>query len=475
MNEKKDNTKKEYFKRINKVINYIEQNLDSELNLKDLSKKALFSSFHFHRIFTAVVGETLNSFIIRKRIERIASVLAVGSDESLIDLALKYGFSNASSFSRSFRKFYGVSPTEFKETGKTNFSKIGKGQITYGQYLSSINNILKWINMNAQIEIKELPEINLAGIMHIGEPDKIIRTYEKLFKWATSNEISKSFNFKALTIYHDNPRITDLKKLRQSACVTVDGEYTPEGEIVKIVIQKGKYAVGRFEIKPGSFQKAWNRMCVWVIENGHKFRDGDYFEVYNNDYRNHPEQKFIVDICIPVDAGKGKKSEDEIHTKSLNEYKEDYKQQIEIGDIQKAYKGILDFMKKLRTYFLRTYPAGYFIGSVYSGDMTITYFPFTPEVLKEQKLKIAIVFNHQEMRFEIWLAGQNKLIQKKYWEMFMDSDWNKYHITDNIDKSFSIVDNILVDNPDFDDKDSLREKIEAGAMEFIDEIKEVLK
>lgn len=147
--------------------------------------------------------------------------------------------------------------------------------------------------------------------------------------------------------------------------------------------------------------------------------------------------------------------------------------QIEIDNSLKAYKVILDFMKKLRTYFDNTYPAEYYTGSVYSGD--ITYFPFTPEILKEQKLKIAIVFNHKEMRFEIWLAGQNKQIQKKYWEIFKDSDWNKYHVPENIDKSFSIVDNILVNQPDFNDSDFLREKIEEGVMEFIDEIKEILK
>lgn len=475
MSEKTDNTKKEYFKRINKVISYIEKNLDSGLNLEDLSEKAFFSSFHFHRIFTAIVGETPNSFIIRKRIERIASVIAVGTNEPLIDIALKYGFNNGASFSRSFRKFYGISPTEFKENQELKYSKIGKGQITYGQYLGSINNILKWMNMNAHIEVKEMPEINLAGIMHIGEPQEISNTYERLFKWVACKGISKANNFKALTIYHDNPRITDMKRLRQSACVTADMEFNAESDIVKMVIPKGNYAVGRFEIKPQLFQKAWDSMCVWVIENGHKFREGDYFEVYNNDYKTHPEQKFIVDICIPVETVKRTSTENGTYNKSLNEYKEDYKQQIEIGNIQKAYKGISTFMKQLRNYFKNSYPAGYTVGSVYSGEMTITYFPFTPGVLKEQKLKIAIVFNHQEMRFEVWLAGQNKQIQRKYWEVFKDSDWNKYHVPANIDKSFSIVDNILINDPDFNNLDFLREQIEDGVMEFINEIKDALK
>jgi DNA gyrase inhibitor GyrI/AraC-like DNA-binding protein len=467
-----NDTKQEYFKRINNVISYIEKNLDKDLHLDDLSKKAFFSSFHFHRIFSAIVGETLNALIIRKRIERIASIIAVGTNETLVDLAYKYGFSSASSFSRSFKKFYGISPTDFKEKRKNYNSKIGKGSISFKQYICSIDNILNWLNMNAQIEVKELAEIKLAGIMHIGKPDKIGNTYERLFKWAYSKGITNTLDFKAITIYHDNPRITETSKVRQSACITIHSDFSVDNDIVKHVIQKGKFAVGHFEITPVQFQKAWESMCVWVIENGHMFRDGDYFEIYHNDYRTHPEQKFIVDICIPIGTGKNKN----VHPdKSLNEYKKDYKLQIEIGNIPKAYKGLMGFMKNLRTYFINNYTVDYVIGSIYSGDMTITYFPFTPKTLKEQKLKIAIVFNHQKVRFEIWLAGQNKQIQKKYWEIFKGSDWNKYHIPSTIDDGFSIVDNVLIENPNFDNLEILTEQIETRAMEFIKEIKKVLE
>lgn len=467
-----NDTKQEYFKRINNVISYIEKNLDKDLHLDDLSKKAFFSSFHFHRIFSAIVGETLNALIIRKRIERIASIIAVGTNETLVDLAYKYGFNSASSFSRAFKKFYGISPTDFKEKRKNYYSKIGKGSISFEQYICSIDNILNWLNMNAQIEVKELAKIKLAGIMHIGKPDKIGNTYERLFKWAYSKGITNTLNFKAITIYHDNPRITETSKVRQSACITTHSDFSVNNDIVKHVIQKGKFAVGHFEITPVQFQKAWESMCAWVIEKGHMFRDGDYFEIYHNDYRTHPEQKFIVDICIPIETEKNKN----VHPdKSLNEYKKDYKRQIEIGNIPKAYKGLMSFMKNLRTYFVNNFTVDYVIGSIYSGDMTITYFPFTPKTLKEQKLKIAIVFNHQKVRFEIWLAGQNKQIQKKYWEIFKGSDWNKYHIPSTIDDGFSIVDNVLIENPNFDNLEILTEQIETRAIEFIKEIKKVLE
>ncbi len=136
---------------------------------------------------------------------------------------------------------------------------------------------------------------------------------------------------------------------------------------------------------------------------------------------------------------------------------------------------LLSFMKGLKAHLTHTYKVGYIVGSVYSNDATITYFPFTPIVLKVQKLKIAIVYNHPDNRFEVWLAGQNKTIQKKYWTLFKESDWNTYHIPSSVEAGFSIVDTVLVDHPDFNNPAVLTEQIETGVTAFIDEITTALK
>ena len=158
----------------------------------------------------------------------------------------------------------------------------------------------------------------------------------------------------------------------------------------------------------------------------------------------------------------------------LNDHLKEYKKQIEIGHIQKAYRGLMEYIMALRTRFLNEYPDRYIVGGVYPGYMDITYFPFTPKSLKRHKLKIAIVFNHVNFRFEIWLAGQNRQIQKKYWEIFKGSDWNKYNIPETTTEGFSIVDHILVESPDFDDLEALTQQIESEAMKFIREITKVL-
>ena len=88
----------------------------------------------------------------------------------------------------------------------------------------------------------------------------------------------------------------------------------------------------------------------------------------------------------------------------------------------------------------------------------MTYFSFFPKSIKLRKLKIAIVFIHDAFRFEVWLAGYNKQVQSKYWKLFKESDWNKYHIVSTTKGVDSIIEYILVDNPDFSDLATLTKK-----------------
>ena len=160
--------------------------------------------------------------------------------------------------------------------------------------------------------------------------------------------------------------------------------------------------------------------------------------------------------------------------KSLNDYISDYKVQLEKGSIQKAYKGLIEYIMSLRNHFINQYSNDFVAGNLYQGYMDITFFTFTPISLKNQKLKILIVFNHEKTQFEVWLSAQNKKIREKYWNIFKGSDWNKYNMPSTADEGFSIIDNILISNPDFDNPDSLTELIETKALSFIKDISDAL-
>lgn len=158
----------------------------------------------------------------------------------------------------------------------------------------------------------------------------------------------------------------------------------------------------------------------------------------------------------------------------FHEYVNEYKKQLEKGVVQKAYKGLMEYVMALRTHFKNKYPDYFVSGSIYYGYMDMTYFSFFPNSLKDRKLKIAIVFIHETCRFEVWLAGYNKQLQSKYWKLFKGSGWNKYHVVSTTKGADSIVEHILVDDPDFRDLDTLTKQIEKTTLKFIKDVESFL-
>ncbi len=103
----------DYVKRVNCAIDHIVSNLALPLSLEEVSEVAGFSRFHFHRVFKALVGEALNQFVKRQRLERALYLMSHAPKRSLTEVALDCGFSSSSDFSRSFKQRYGASPRVF--------------------------------------------------------------------------------------------------------------------------------------------------------------------------------------------------------------------------------------------------------------------------------------------------------------------------------------------------------------------------
>ena len=142
----------------------------------------------------------------------------------------------------------------------------------------------------------------------------------------------------------------------------------------------------------------------------------------------------------------------------FHEYMNEYKKQLQKGVIQKAYKGLMEYIMDLRTHLQHKYPE-YFVSAIYYGYMDMTYFSFTSRTLKERKLKAAIVFIHDAFRFEVWLAGVNKSVQDKYWKLFKESGWDKYRLVPSTKGADFIIEHVLVEDPDFSDLDVLTKRL----------------
>ncbi|RKU67429.1 AraC family transcriptional regulator [Parabacteroides sp. AF17-3] len=303
----------DYLSRINSVILYIEKNLDKVLSLDVVSRHANFSPFHFHRIFTALIGETLADFVLRLRTEKAAKLLQEDKNIPIVEIAYKCGFTNQTSFSRAFRKSFSMTAHEFRKKEKAVFSSnkqfynsLGKlierteSTIKHQQPASSILEKISFIQ-NANIQIKWMPNFNVAYISYIGDFYEIENAYITLFDWAKQNQVLDVSDCRLFTIYHDDSAVTKLEKNRQSVGITMSNNIKVKGKIGKLTISEGKYLVGYFELLGSEYDKAWNTMYLTVMNKGYKFRDAYLYEMYeakDNDLFSEP---YKVYMCLPIE------------------------------------------------------------------------------------------------------------------------------------------------------------------------------
>ena len=152
--------------------------------------------------------------------------------------------------------------------------------------------------------------------------------------------------------------------------------------------------------------------------------------------------------------------------KNLNYFVSAYKELLKNGEVQVAYAELVKYVQKLKTAFSKDLGDTYSVGNVFQGYMDYTYFYLSNDFLKDKKLKLGLVFNHNHVRFEAWLLGQTKDVQEKYWKLLKNTKW----INGSEMPQYSIFEVRLVDNPDFDDLDTLTESIKNKLVSVAEDI-----
>lgn len=106
----------EWIECLNNAINYIEEHLEDEIDYEQIAKIACCSTFHFQRMFSYMVNVPLSEYIRRRRMT-MAAVDLQNTNEKVIDIALKYGYSSPTAFNRAFQGVHGITPSQAREKG----------------------------------------------------------------------------------------------------------------------------------------------------------------------------------------------------------------------------------------------------------------------------------------------------------------------------------------------------------------------
>lgn len=99
---------------LRQAINYVEENLQSDIEIEDVARAAMSSKYHFQRMFHVLTGFTVTEYIRNRRLTLAAEELA-GTDSKVIDIALKYGYESPEAFAKAFQRIHGVTPLTAKK------------------------------------------------------------------------------------------------------------------------------------------------------------------------------------------------------------------------------------------------------------------------------------------------------------------------------------------------------------------------
>lgn len=287
-----------YYYQLEQVVDTMQQNLMAELDLEKLSEIAGFSPFHFHRIFSAIYGETPHDMLTRLRLEKAANLLVKNTNISLTEIAYLCGFSSSSVFSRSFKQRYDISPSVFR---RLSIQSIKTAAPILSPLKNRPINTDQWMPFIDRLQIQQKPPYDVVYAVSRGyQSRKINQAWQYLANWYQSQDniiqdpiwIGVSF---------DDPLITKVEKCRYYACVAMSS--APKQLPTNLYhghIPGGLFAVCSVDCSPHQIHEVYMTLYRnWLPQSGFYPADQPPYDVYHSS-NNTMDENVEMDICIPI-------------------------------------------------------------------------------------------------------------------------------------------------------------------------------
>lgn len=309
-----------YAQRMNRVLDHIDQHLDTPLELATLADAAHFSAFHFHRVFVAWMGETLGDYVRRRRLEVAAVHLAGDHSLSVLQVALAVGFGSGEAFARAFKSRFGCTPTAWRadtaqrwveelavlrRSADRNPDQVQRNPDqapgAHGLEDQGLSN--QHLISNMQVKIVTLPPARVAYMRHIGPYGASVGRFwgETFFPWRAANGLDQAACY---GIGHDDPGVTKAAQCRYDACVEVPESFVAKSPASIAVLPGGRYAVADYRGTGADISVAWTTLLRdWLPASGMQADSRPCFEYYPVDAFFDPATgAFGCQICLPVRA-----------------------------------------------------------------------------------------------------------------------------------------------------------------------------
>jgi AraC family transcriptional regulator len=299
----------EYADRMQRVTGHIDRHLDQPLDLDTLAAVAHFSPFHFHRLFSAWMGETVGDYLRRRRCEIAATRLVAQPRVAVIQIALAVGFGSAEAFARAFKSRFGCSPTSWRRQqsllrakqrnpGQTNRKpdqerrdKVAKNAAVHQQYAEAA----------MKVEIVDRKPATIVYLRRVGPYGEAISAFwqQTVYPWMAASGLLGQPRY---GVSHDDPNVVAPGQCRYDAGCEAPPALTALGNAQKSTIPGGKYAALSFKGTVGEIEEAWTSMLRdWLPASGLQLDGRPMFEYYPEGSSFDPATGvFDCKLCIPV-------------------------------------------------------------------------------------------------------------------------------------------------------------------------------
>jgi AraC family transcriptional regulator len=296
-----------YVDRMHRVTEYIDQHLDQFLDLETLAEVAHFSPFHFHRLFSALMGETLGAYLRRRRCEVAATRLLAQPKLAVLQIALDVGFGSAEAFTHAFGARFGCSPTSWRlkqaaeRAAISNTDQANSNPDQVQQKKAMENGVRAKTETIVKVQIIERKPTQIAYLRHVGPYGQPIGTFwqTQVYPWMAANGLIGQPRY---GISHDDPRVTAPEQCRYDAGCEIAANALARGEAHRTVIPGGQYAALGFKGIVADFESAWNGLLRdWLPSSGLQLDSRPMFEYYPADSKYDPATGVLeCQLCVPV-------------------------------------------------------------------------------------------------------------------------------------------------------------------------------
>lgn len=300
-----------YVERVNLAIDCVVSRLGEPggLRLEEVARAAGLSPFHFHRVFQALMGQTLADFVKRLRLERALVMMchgAGGRKPSLTRVAMACGFSSSSDFSRCFKQRFGASPSAFdtsawREAHGAELQAIVDASVKRPH----LKRLPAGPGLNPdgfKVRIRDLPARTVAYI-RVRNPyrgDAVVKATQRIVTWAQRNSFADG---QWLGYQWDNPEITPLEDCVYHIAVEAE-RFTPKGEIGRFRFPP--MVVAQVEVRGGidlELRALQWLFGVWLPKSGYVPDDHPCFEAFIGRPFAHSTEHFELHAQLPVRQG----------------------------------------------------------------------------------------------------------------------------------------------------------------------------